>query len=96
MPADDARWNLVAERKGQRRRMLRERRDLPDDVLPDAARQPSIVEEGDMLRPRKSDHHAKSVARRFVEQIQPRRRVRADGVDAEARHQAEVFGDLFQ
>ena len=69
VPADDASRNLIAKRKGQHRRMLRQLRDLPDDVLPDVPRHPSIVEERDMLRPRKPDHHAKPMARRFVQQI---------------------------
>jgi hypothetical protein len=49
-----------------------------------------------MLRPREPNHHSKPVARRFVQQIVSWRCVRADRVDTEAGHQAEVFGDLFQ
>jgi hypothetical protein len=95
VPADDACRNLVAKGEGQYRWMLRELCDLTDDVAADVPRQAAIVEERDVLRPWEADHHTKSVARGFVEQIQPRRRVSADGVDAEARHQTEVLGDLF-
>ena len=96
MPADDARRNLVAKREGQHRRVMGQLLDLPDDFPPNAAGQPSIVEERLMLRPREPDHDTKSMARRFVEQIQPRRGVGADRVDAESRHQAEVLGHLCQ
>ena len=95
VPAHDARRNFVAEREHQHGRVVAELADLLDacsrSIVP--AELP-IVEKRDVLRPRQPDHDAQPVARRFVEQVAPRRRVDADGVDAELRHQAEVFGDL--
>ena len=58
------------------------------------ALQRAIVEERDVLRPRQPDHHAQAVPRGLVEQVAARRRVDADRVDAELRHQPEVLGDL--
>ena len=67
--------------------------DPVDHFLPDRAFQPAVVEEGDVLRPGEADHYAQPVPRGFVQQVESRRRVGADRVDAEIRHQAEVFGD---
>ena len=39
------------------------------------------------------DHHAQAVTAGFVEQVEARRRVQADGVDAERCHQPEVLRD---
>ena len=76
--------------------MIGELANRSHHVALDLVPQAPIVEKRDVLRPRQSDHDAQAVPRRFVEQIAARGRVHADGVDAERRHQAEVFGDLAQ
>src|SRR5262249_18279028 len=60
------------------------------------ALQRAIVEKRDVLRPREPHHHPQPMPTRFVEEIASRSRVRADRVDAELRHQAEVVGHLGQ
>ena len=94
VPADNARRDLVAEGEREHGRMIAELSDFPGEVAADFALQQSIVEKRHVLRPREPDHDAKAAAGRFVEQVAPGRGIRADGVDAEFRHQAEVFGDL--
>ncbi len=47
-----------------------------------------------MLRPGQADHDAHAAVRRLIQQVVTRRRVGPDRVDAEVRHQAEVFGHL--
>jgi hypothetical protein len=67
---------------------------LPSAIIStaDAARELAVVEKRDVLRPGQPDHDAEPVARGFVEQVEARRCVRADRVDAERRHQPEVLG----
>ena len=97
VPAHDARRNLVAEREGQDRRMVAELGDLR-----------ATISRRIVARQRRSsrnatccDHGSPTITRRpcargFVEQVAPRRRVGADRVDAEGRHQPEVLGDLLR
>ena len=94
VPADDARRDLVAEGEREHGRVIAELSDFRDEFAADLALQRSIVEKRHVLRPREPDHDAKAAAGRFVEQVASGRGVRADSVDAELRHQAEVFGDL--
>jgi hypothetical protein len=71
--------------------------DLPDardGLAADLPLQPPVVEKGDVLRPRQSDHHPEPATRGLVEQVDARRCVGPNGVDAEIRHAAEVVGDL--
>src|SRR5262249_6313439 len=89
-----ARRNLVAERKGEHRRVIAERAHSLGDLAADRALQRTIVEERDVLRPWEADHDAQPFGRRGVEQIAVRRRVGANGVDAELRHLTEVGRDL--
>ena len=70
--------------------------DLAGDLMANLPLQRAIVEEGDMLRPWQPDHDAQPFSCRNVEQIAARRRVSTDCVDAEARHLAEVRGDLMK
>ncbi len=76
--------------------MIAELGDLRADVAADPAHQRAIVEERDVLRPRQSHHDPQTLARRGVEQLAARRRIGADGVDAERGHLAEVGRDLFE
>jgi hypothetical protein len=94
VPADNPWRNFVAEREQHGRRMIGQLANLLDDLALDASRQLPIVEEGDVLRPGEPDHHAEPVARRFIEQVAAGRRVDADRVAAELRHQAEVGRNL--
>ena len=94
VPADHAGRNLVAESKGERCRVIGECTNLTDDLLPDAAREPSIVQKRGVLRPRKPDHHAEPLTGRLVQQVPPGGRVSPDRIDAEPRHHAEVLGEL--
>ncbi len=94
VPAHDTGWNFVAQREGQDRGMVAQLGHLLDDLVADPPAERAVVEERDVLRPGQPDHHAQIVTRRLVEQIAARRRVQTDRIDAEARHQAEVFGDL--
>ena len=96
VPADDARRNLVAERQDRDRRMAADRPHLRGEVAADGALQRVVVEKCDVLRPRQPDHDAQAAAGRFVEQIGVRRRVGADRIDAEIRHQAKVPRHLRQ
>ena len=96
VPADDAWRNLVAEREHQHRRVIAELLHPGGDVAADRPLQLVVVEKRDVLRPGQADHHAQAVPRGFVEQVAPRRRVGADRIDPEARHQAEVLGDAGQ
>ena len=96
VPPDDAWRNLVAEREREDCRMVGEFGHAGDNVAPDASREAPVVEKSDVLEPRQAHHDAKAVPRRFVEQVAPRRRIRADGVDAEGRHHPEVFGDALR
>ena len=93
VPAHHPGRDFVAERKRQHCRMVPELGDLRGDLAANRPLQAAIVEKRDVLRPRHPDHDAQSVPRGFVEQIAVRRRVGADGVEAETRHQTEVFGD---
>ena len=93
VPANDARRYLVAKSREQDGRVPCERAHLAGDFPPDRLDEAAIVEKRDMLRPRQSDHDAQAVLRRFVKQIDSRRRIRTNGVDAQTRHQAKVFGD---
>jgi len=68
--------------------------DVRDRFLPDRLLQSPVVEKGDVLRPRYADHHPQSTARRLVQQVDSRRRIRAYRIDAEVRHLAEVLGNL--
>src|SRR5439155_7965824 len=52
MPADNARRDLVAERKGEHGGVIAELSDLRHEFLPDLAFQRWIVEKRDGLRPR--------------------------------------------
>jgi len=94
VPADDAGRNLVAEREGENRRMIRELGHLSDECAPNVTRQAAVVEKRRVLGPRESDEYAQIVLDRLVQQRLRRRRVRADRVDAEGRHHAEVVGNL--
>ncbi len=96
VPTHDIGRNLVTERESEQCRMRAELLHLRCQLLPDATLQTAIVKKGDVLRPGKPGHHAQPVLRGFIEQIYSRRGVSADGVEAEARHQAEVRGDLGQ
>ena len=96
VPAHDARRNLVAEREGEDGGMIAELADLRGDLAPDGALQRAVVEKRDVLRPRQPDHDAQALARGRVEQVAARRRIGADGVDAERGHLPEVGGDLMQ
>ena len=59
------------------------------------ALQRAIVEKRDVLRPRQPDHDAQAVCARLRRAGRGAAACRrADRVDAELRHQAEVFGDL--
>ncbi len=75
--------------------MAAELTHLRGQLASDSLLQPSVIEKGNVLRPRKADHHPQPVRRRFVEQLARGRRVRADRIDPHAGHQPEVFGDLF-
>ncbi len=96
VPAHDARRDLVAEREHQDGWVIAELSDAGRELAADVALEVTVVEEGDVLRPWQSDHHAQAVACGFVEQLAPRGGVRADGVEAEACHETEVFGDLLR
>ena len=76
--------------------MARELPDLVADLAAYGARELPVVQERDVLRPRQADHHAQAAARSLVQQIDARRGVGADRVDAEARHEREVFGDSWE
>ena len=89
-----SRRDLVSERESEHRRMIRELADLSDELPPDLATEPSVVKKGDVLRPRQPDHDPQSVPARLIEQVAPWSRVCAEGVEAEARHEPEVIGDL--
>ncbi len=95
VPAHHTRRNFVAERHHQQRGMAAERSRVCGDLAPNRLRQRAIVEECDVLRPRQARDDAESVARGFVEQVDRRRCVGADRVDAEVRHHAEILGDAF-
>ncbi len=76
--------------------MIGELGDLRSRFAADRSLQRAVVEKRDMLRPRQPHHDAQSVAGGLVEQIASRWRVRTNGVDAESRHEAEVFGNLLR
>ena len=67
VPTDHARRDFVAEREHERRGMIRELADLVADFAPDRPRQPPVVQERHVLRPRQTDHHPQSVARGLVQ-----------------------------
>jgi hypothetical protein len=92
VPADDARWNFVAEGKRQNRGVIAELGDFLDELSPNCPPQSGIVEKRDVLRPRKSYHHPQTVPHGLVQQFAVGHRVCANRVDSETRHQAEVFG----
>jgi len=69
---------------------------LRRDLAADGSLQRSIVEEGDVLRPRQPDHDAQAFSRRRIEKLAPWRRVGAHGIDPELGHLAEVGGDLWE
>jgi hypothetical protein len=96
VPTHDIGRNLVTERESKQCRVPAELLHLRRQLLPDATLQTAIVKKSDVLRPGKTGHYAQPVLRGFIEQIHSRRGVSADGVEAEARHQAEVRGDLGQ
>ncbi len=95
VPADHAGRYFVAEREHEHGWMAAEVAHLRGQLAPDSLLQSTIVEEGDVLRPGEPDHHTQPVGRGFVEEPARRRCIGADCVDPEARHQAEVFGNLF-
>ena len=73
--------------------MIAKRPDARDELAPDLALERSVVEKRNVLRPGQADHDPQAMRLGFVEQVGPWGGVRADRVDAEIRHQAEVFGD---
>ena len=93
VPPHDAGRNLVAERHHQHRGMAAELAHLRNDVAPDSRCELPVVEKRHVLGPGQAGHDPQAVTRGFVEKISARRRVRADGIDADVRHEAEVFGD---
>ena len=94
MPAHHTRRDLVADRESQHRRMVTELGDPRREVPADSALQGAVVQKRHVLRPGQADHDAQPLACGGIEQVPPRRRVRPDRVDAEARHLAEVRGNL--
>ena len=73
--------------------MCPERTYVMSRFAANAAGEITVVQEGDVLSPWQPDHHAQSVARGFVEEMDRGRRVDANGVDTGRRHQLEVTGD---
>jgi hypothetical protein len=94
VPPDDAWRNLVADREREDCRMVREFGHAGDNVAPDASREAPVVEKA-ML-----SHGRPTMTRRPFRAASSsrsrRRRIRADGVDAEGRHHPEVFGDALR
>jgi hypothetical protein len=95
VPADDARGNFVADRKGQDGRVIGKLGHTADDLAADAARQTPVVEKCHVLEPRQSHHETQAVPCGFVDEIPARRCVSADGIDAERRHHPKVLRDAF-
>ncbi len=94
VPADDSGWDLVAQREQGDRGMFPELANLGDDLFRDGSVRGAIVEKRHVLHPGDAHHHTQPVAAGLVEQLQPRGRVEADGIDAEGCHLPEVLGDL--
>jgi hypothetical protein len=96
VPADDAGRNFVAQSNRQKCRMASQFLDSVDELAADLPLQRAIVEKGDVLRPGYAGHDAQAVARRFVQEVDSRGRVRPDRVEAEVGHLPEVLGNTLQ
>ena len=94
VPADDGRWNLVAEGGHQHRRVIAQFVDAVDHRAADPAHGLRVVEEGDVLRPRQADHDPKAGLLRQVEDGPAGQGVDPHSVDAERPHLREVGGHL--
>src|SRR5262249_37490848 len=94
VPANDTWRDLVANRHRKDGRMVGELADAGGDLPPNLPPQTAVIQKGNVLGPGQPDHDAQAVVSRLVEQIATGGRVEADRVDAEARHQTEVFRDL--
>ena len=74
--------------------MIAKLADALEDVLPDRASEPPVIEKRDVLRPGEPDHDPQAVSRCLVDEFAARRRVQTNRVEPKARDQTEVFGDL--
>ena len=94
VPAHDAGRDLVSQREGEERRMITELAHPAGQLSADLPPQVPVVEKRDVLRPRQPDHDLQSAPPGLVEQFASRHRVGANGIQAKAGHQPEVFSDL--
>src|SRR5207249_8999891 len=94
VPPDHARWDFVADREHENTRVATELTHRPRQIAANLTLQAEIVEECHVLGPGKSNEHSQAVLCSFVKQVGSWRRIRADGVYAELRHQTEVLGNL--
>jgi len=90
VPAHDGRRNLIADREQQCGRMRAKHSDVGRDLAPNIARQPRVVQKRHVLRPGQTDHDAKPVLRRLVQQCEGGDRVGADRVEPGPCHEGEV------
>ena len=94
VPADDRRRDLVADRVAEHGRVAGAHAHRLAHATLDVSDEAPVVEERDVLLPRKPDEHVLPLLLRDVEQPARWDGVRADGVDAVRRHGFEVVTHL--
>jgi hypothetical protein len=93
VPTDDRGRNLVADGVAEQRRMAGAVGGFPLHLVEDALRCLPVVEEGDVVFPRESDHHLQAVLVRNIEQPAGRSRVETDRIRAGGCYRREVARD---